>query len=177
MAHSVLVPIADGIEEIETINIVDVLRRANITVTLASIKPNGEKQITAAHGLMLTADTHFDNIATQHFDCIALPGGLPGAANLRDYPPLIQKLKAQLNQNDWIAAICAAPALVLATHGLLANKAATCYPGCEDQLPDTSRAQEAVVIDGNCITAQGPAKAFNDIVIFQLAGNRKPSSR
>ena len=91
---------------------------------------------------------------------IVLPGGLPGAEHLRDCPILIDLLQEQCKAGRLVAAICASPAVVLAPHGLLKGKKATCYPGFDSQLPDPSKAHERVVRDGNCITSQGPGTAL-----------------
>ena len=159
MLKKILVPIADGVEDIETVTIIDVLRRANAKVIVASIKPN-TLTITAARQTKIIADCLLDDCRNAAFDLIALPGGLPGAEHLRDHPLLIELLREQNQQGKLYAAICASPAIVLASHGLLSNKTATCYPGLVHHLPDQRRASDIVVVDRNCITSQGPATAM-----------------
>lgn len=171
MAKHVLVPIADGSEEIEATTIIDVLRRAKIEVTVASVG-NG-LQVTASRGVKIVADKHIAECTGQTYDCIVLPGGLPGAEHLRDCEPLIAMLKAQKDAGGLYAAICASPAVALAPHGLLDGKTATGFPSTQDKLPRAST--ERVVADGNCITSQGPGTAMEFAVelVGQLLGAEK----
>lgn len=164
MAISALVAIADGSEEMEAIIAVDVLRRAGINVTLASINPDSTL-IRASRGVAIVADTTIDQIVSDHFDLIVLPGGMPGAANLRDSKELIALLRNQMKEQRWIGAICAAPAVVLQLHGMLASEGralkATCHPSFQSTLdPRHCRPFDSVVIDGNIVTSQGPGTAF-----------------
>ena len=156
MSKTVLVPIADGTEELEAISIIDVLRRAGADVTVASV---GEISITASRGTRITADKLILQCTDQVYDLIALPGGIPGAENLRDCQPLIKMLKAQKNRNGYFAAICAAPAVVLAHHGLLGDLAATCHPAYARGIRNQSRMESRVVVDGNCVTSRGAGTA------------------
>jgi 4-methyl-5(b-hydroxyethyl)-thiazole monophosphate biosynthesis len=155
MSKKVLVAIADGIEELEAVTIIDVLRRAKADVTVASV---GSKKITASRGVKLEADALISECADNIYDLIALPGGMPGAENLRDSNELTKILKAQAQSPRYYAAICASPAVVLQHHGLLLNKKATCYPSMLSQL--TNVADGKVAVDGNCITSQGPGTAL-----------------
>lgn len=156
MNKKVLVAIADGIEELEAVSIIDVLRRAGSDVTVASV---GESlQITASRGVLLTADKLIGGCADQVYDLIALPGGMPGAENLRDCKILINMLKEQKKTGRYYAAICASPAVVFASFGLLNGFKATCYPALMKELP--LPVDEKIVVDGNCITSQGPATAL-----------------
>ena len=165
----VLVPIADGIEEIETMSIVDVLRRADAKVTLASITNN--LQITAAHGVKILADKLLTNCLDEAYDLIVLPGGMPGAEHLRDCAELITMLKQQQQTNRLYAAICASPALVLQHHGLLPGIHATCHPSMWDKLAIKDEAR--VVVDKNCITSQGPGTALEfAIKLVELLYNK-----
>ena len=156
MAQKVLIAIAEGTEELEAITIIDVLRRAGANVTVASA---GGLQVTTAHGVKLTADAQIADCTGREYDCIVLPGGMPGAEHLRDSKPLVELLKSQKQRGGWYAAICAAPAVVLAHHGLLGKKA-TCYPSFAERLPDQSMAHQRVVVDDRCITSQGPGTAL-----------------
>ena len=156
MSQKVLVPLADGAEELEAVTIIDVLRRAGARVTVAGI---GSREITGAHGIKFTADTPISDCLHETFDLIALPGGMPGAEHLRDSKELTQLLKAQTSAGRKVAAICAAPAVALAAHGLLGKKA-TCYPGFEGKLGDGVFSPERVVVDGSCITSKGPGTAL-----------------
>lgn len=157
MEKRVLVPVADGIEEMETVTIVDVLRRAGALVTVASV---GDLQITASRGIVLVADQCVEECVDIEFDLIALPGGMPGAENLRDSEPLKRLLLRQAEEKKLYAAICASPAVVLAHHGLLKSRFSTCHPGFTDRMePDRFRESE-VVVDENCITSRGPGTAL-----------------
>jgi 4-methyl-5(b-hydroxyethyl)-thiazole monophosphate biosynthesis len=157
MKKRILVPIADGTEEMEAVIIIDILRRAGAALTVASV---GELQVTASRGVNLVADTRIDACREQVFDLIVLPGGIPGAEHLRDSAPLIDLLRRQRTEERWIGAICAAPAVVLAHHGLLGPEKATGHPNFVDRLPDARLADQAVVVSGRCVTSQGAGTAM-----------------
>jgi 4-methyl-5(b-hydroxyethyl)-thiazole monophosphate biosynthesis len=174
----VLVPIANGSEEIETVSIIDTLRRAQIDVTVAKVSggPNDEQfdnklQIKASRGVFLVADTDIESVKDQQFDLIALPGGLPGAKAFAQCDTLIEMLKQQKQRsNVFTTAICASPAVVFAPHGILDDvKYATCYPGLKDELEQTINKRQIntqvhndkVVRSGNVITSQGPGTAID----------------
>ena len=172
---SVLVPIADGTEEMEAITIIDCLRRAGIDVTVASVMDT--QQITAANGTRIVADCLIEDCASNSFDMITLPGGIPGANNLADSKTLALLLKDQAQSERWVTAICASPAVVLGAQGLTADKSATCYPGFESGLVEggASVQEDKVVVDGKLITSRGPATAlpFALELIAQLCGTEK----
>jgi len=155
--RKVLVPIADGTEEIEAVCIIDVLRRAGADVTVASV---GNLQITASRGVKLVADCKIADCRDDDFDLIALPGGIPGAEHLRDSQPLVQLLRRHQAHGGWYGAICAAPAVVLSHHGLLGGRKVTGHPSFVAQLSDGIPMAERVVVDGNCVTSQGPGTAL-----------------
>jgi protein deglycase len=159
MKKSVLVPIATGIEEIEAVTIIDVLRRAGVEVVVASV---GDLQIVASRGVKIVADKLIAECANRIFDLIALPGGMPGAEYLRDSGELTAMLKAQHKAGRLYAAICASPAVVLQYHGLLEGRQATCYPSLAEKLTGSSKASLAarVIVDKNCITSGGPGTAM-----------------
>jgi len=157
MSKTALIPVADGTEEMEAVTLIDILRRAGTDVTVASVH---QAQIISSHGVKIVSDVLIQDCAGKTYDLIALPGGLPGAEHLRDCPILIDLLQEQSKAGRLYAAICASPAVVLAPHGLLKGKKATCYPGFDSQLPDRSKACERVVRDGHCITSQGPGTAL-----------------
>ncbi|MDH7599923.1 MAG: DJ-1/PfpI family protein [Sedimentisphaerales bacterium] len=158
MSKKVLVAIADGIEEIEAVCIIDTLRRAQVQVTVASA---GNLQVTASRGVKIVADTTIQASAGQVFDMIAIPGGMAGTEALARCDALTQMLKAQAQAGRWIAAICAAPAVVLQPLGLLKGIKATCYPSLQDRLVDAYVSREPVVVDKNIVTGQGPALAID----------------
>lgn len=170
MTYTALVPIAESSEELEAIAIIDLLRRAGVEVTVASIHDHAT--ITASRKTRITADALLADCVDQPWDLIALPGGMPGAQNLSDCGLLIRRLKRQRDDDKLYAAICAAPQVVLAAHGLLEGRAATGHKAFREGLPDLSRVDERVVVDQNCITSQGPGTAveFALDLIEQLCG-------
>ena len=123
MAHiNVLVPLAQGCEELEAITITDLLTRAGFNVVTAGLD---EKPVVASRGITLIPYTTMDKVMEESFDIMVLPGGLPGADHLRDHPLVQEKLKKMAAERKLIGAICAAPK-ALAQAGLLDNKKATC---------------------------------------------------
>lgn len=176
MTKRALIVIANGVEDIETVAQIDVLRRAAIDVTVVSIEPTQE--IVAARGTRIVADCLFEDCAAQSYDLISLPGGLPGAERLRDYPPLIERLQQQKASGGLFGAICASPVYVLQTHGLLEGHQATCFPALRDKLPDPAPLDQKVVVSGNCITSQGPATAIDyALVLVEQLLDRKTRDR
>ncbi|MDT8447763.1 MAG: DJ-1/PfpI family protein [bacterium] len=157
MSKRVLVPVADGIEELETVSITNPLVRAGAEVVVASVERN--KQIRAARGLVIVADALLSDLAGQEWDLVVLPGGMPGAATLAASSELTDLLRHQQKSGKWYGALCASPALALTQAGVLEGKRATCYPSFANQL-GVERSEEKVVIDGNCITSQGPGTAL-----------------
>lgn len=153
----VLMVMAHGSESLESVTVMNVLRRVGLEVQTASIEP-GEKTVRASRGIELSCDHAYADVAGLGFAMIVLPGGEAGARRLAQTPALIDQLKAQRQAHRWTAAICAAPALVLSPHGLLDGKQATCFPAFRDQL--LHFVDRPVVVDGHCVTAQGPASAI-----------------
>lgn len=151
--------LAQGFEEIEALTAVDVLRRADIPVKTVSITES--LQVTGAHGITVKADVLYDNTLFDSPAWLILPGGLPGADNLYNFAPLQGLLENQVkSRNGRIAAICAAPAVVLGQLGLLKGYRATCYPGFEEKLLGATYEDSPVVIDGKFVTGNGPASAL-----------------
>jgi 4-methyl-5(b-hydroxyethyl)-thiazole monophosphate biosynthesis len=173
MNKTALIPIAEGSEEIELVTIVDVLRRAGVEVTVASANSGEKLQICASRGTHIVADAMLDDCANKHYDLIAVPGGLPGSEHLAKHAVLDVLLRDQAAQEKLFAGICAAPALVLATKGLLLDKAVTCHPSFQKSLEAKEVDGAArVVVDGNCITSQGPGTALDFALelVEQLCG-------
>ncbi|MFN2284011.1 MAG: DJ-1 family glyoxalase III [Anaerolineae bacterium] len=177
MSKTVLVPIANGTEEIEAVCIIDTLRRAGAEVTVASVEAT--LQVTASRGTKLVADALIADCASAIYECIAIPGGMPGAEHLRDSEVLTALLKQQHDAGRLYSAICAAPVVVLQYHGLLAGRAATCHPSFVSQLENPVHVEERVVVDdtvtGRCITSRGPGTAieFALALIETLYGEEK----
>ncbi len=155
----VLVPLAQGCEEVEAVTIIDLLRRAGIEVVSAGLDA---QPVTASRGVRLIPDTTLDDALKQEFDMLVLPGGMPGAANLKDDLRIIALLQKMAREDKYLCAICAAP-IVLAAAGLLDGKAATSYPGFVDKmnLPGTTYRHDPVVRDGKTITSRGPGTAMD----------------
>jgi protein deglycase len=170
MNKNVLVPVANGTEELEAVAIIDVLRRAGAHVTVASV--SGSRQITASRGVVMLADTLLDDCLDQDYDLVVLPGGIPGAEHLRDSADLTALLKRQHETNRLYAAICASPAVVLEHHGLLEGRRATAHPYIVGELTNQDSATQNVVVDGNCVTSQGAGTAveFTLVLVEQLFG-------
>lgn len=153
----VLIPIANGSEEMEAVILIDTLRRAEWDVTVAGLTTG---TIVASRGVKLVPDTTWDQINPDDFDMLLLPGGFGGTEALMKHEGVQQALRDFDAKGKWIGAICAA-ALALNEAGILAGRRFTCYPGVEEKLPSNIRpSDEIVVVDGHLITSQGPGTAF-----------------
>lgn len=175
MTPKVLVPVADGTEDLEAVAIIDVLRRAGADVTIASV--SGALFVRCSQGIRIEADCLIEECMDKEYDLVALPGGIPGVENLRDSEELIRILKNQNSLGKLYGAICASPAVVLQPHGLLEDKIATCHPGFADQLKYRDASRSKVISDGNCITSRGAGTAvdFALALVERLFGSRKLS--
>lgn len=153
-----LVFLATGFEEIETVTVVDVLRRAGVDVTVAGLTPN---VVEGAHGIKIVPDKSIDDVKVEDFDAFVVPGGNPGYKNLRKDQRVINIIKKAFNSNKLVAAICAGPT-VLSDAGILEGKACTIYPGMDEELEagGGKPKHDIVVVDGNIITSRGPATAL-----------------
>ncbi|MCX7023754.1 MAG: DJ-1/PfpI family protein [Spirochaetes bacterium] len=169
MAKTACVLVANGCEEVEAVTPIDYLRRAGVEVTVAGV---GERDIAGARGVMMTADTVVDELDGD-FDCIVIPGGGKGSANIAADPAAKALIIRHFRAGKLIAAICAAPAVVLGQAcGLLDGKRFTCFPGLESQVKTGTFSAERVVVDGNLITsrAAGCAGEFAIAVARCLVG-------
>jgi len=174
---SVIIPIANGCEELEAVTIIDILRRADINVTTASLDSGDQVHpVTASRGVVIIPDMTLDEAIKQSYDMVVLPGGLPGADFLDEDQRIHHLLKTMADENKYTAAICAAPK-ILAHANLLEGKSATSYPGFLDKmdLAGTQIKAEAVVCDDKVITSQGPATAiaFALTLVETLVGREK----
>jgi protein deglycase len=169
---NVLVAVAEGSEELETVCIVDVLRRARANTILASV---GKVEVNGSKGIKLIADRQLSACMNETYDLVALPGGMPGAEHLRDSSELIEVLRRQRAEGRLYAAICAAPAVALYPHGLLEGRRATCHPNYAHLPTNVELLDAAVVVDGNCITSRGAGTAveFSLTLVEQLYGKEK----
>jgi len=166
----VLVPLADGCEELEAVTIIDILRRAGIEVIAAGLQAGIVK---ASRGTQLMPDMTLDAALAHEFDMVVLPGGMPGAKHLKEDARILNLLKKMAGEGKYTAAICAAPT-VLAEAGLLKGKKATSYPGFLDKMavPGMQYLTEPVVRDGKVLTSRGPGTAmdFALALIEELSG-------
>lgn len=167
----VLVPLADGCEEIEAVTIIDLLRRADIEVVTAGLNTGTVK---ASRGVQLVPDVTLDEALQSDYDMVVLPGGMPGAAKLKADARIIELLQKTAAAGHYTAAICAAP-MVLAEAGVLKGKQATSYPGFLNASPGVSLSTAAVVQDGKVLTSRGPGTAmeFALALVEVLAGPEK----
>ncbi|MFT5050827.1 MAG: 4-methyl-5(b-hydroxyethyl)-thiazole monophosphate biosynthesis [Chlamydiales bacterium] len=157
MTTKVLVPLAEGFEEIETVTIVDVLRRADLQVTLAGL---GSGPILGSRGMRLHADVAWAAIDPAAFDAIVLPGGMGGTLNMIATESVLQAVRDFFEAGKLTAAICAAP-MVLSAAGIVGEQPITAHPGVHDRLAGTQLQPRArVVRSGNLLTSQGPGTAM-----------------
>ncbi|KFG62290.1 DJ-1 family protein [Toxoplasma gondii TgCatPRC2] len=158
MAVKVLVPVAHDSEEIEAVSIIDTLRRAGAEVVVASVEDT--ELVRMSRGVCVKADKLISAVENETYDCIAIPGGMPGAERCRDSAALTAMLKTHKAQGKLIAAICASPAVVLQTHGLLQGEKAVAYPCFMDQFPADMRGEGRVCVSNKIVTSVGPSSAI-----------------
>lgn len=151
--------IADGTEEVECLAVLDILKRAGVEVILVAAKDN--TKIVSSHQIRIEADGIAAETDFSDGDAIFVPGGMPGSEHLSDCAPLIAALHQADRENRRIAAICAAPAVVLGRHGFLKGRTATCFPGFENQLNGGAYTSQGVITDGNITTARGVGFAID----------------
>ena len=168
---SVLVLFAPGSEELETVTVVNILRRGGISVTLAGLEVGA---LRGSRGIVLMPDTTLDDALKHGYDMVVLPGGQPGTDNLKADVRVLKLMQKMSQQGKYVTAICAAPS-VLASAGLLDGKQATCFPGALDAFPQVMQRPSAVVEDGKLITSRGPGTAMDFALklVERLAGKEK----
>jgi len=172
MSKTVLIPLAPGFEEIEAVTLIDVLRRAGVHVTICSLGDGLAQSVTGAHGIEISTDASLGEMRVGDLLSIVLPGGLPGATNLREDSMLRGLLQAVHKDGGLVAAICAAP-IVLGSAGLLEGLQATCYPGFEKDLGAAEVLSDAPVVrSGRVWTSRGPGTAleFGLALVAEFAG-------
>lgn len=169
--------LAPGFEEIEALATVDAMRRAGMKVVEVAVADT--KNVTGATGQTVVADSLITEIDPTDAEWIIIPGGQPGADNLHASPTVNEIIKNQFDRGGRIAAICAGPAVVVAPTGILKGKKATCYPGLGDMIESGggTYVKEAVVVDGNIITSEGPGTTlkFAKAIICASEGEQKAS--
>lgn len=170
---NVIVFLADGFEEVEALTVVDYLRRIkDMTVDTVSITES--LQVLGVHNIEVKADKTINQLgAISLYDGLVIPGGMPGASNLRDHKQVINIIREMDVRGKLLAAICAGP-IVLEKAKVIDDKQVTSYPGFGADLPDSIYKEDDVVCDGNIITARGPAKAedFAIEIVRYLAGDK-----
>lgn len=149
--------LADGFEDIEALAVVDILRRGGVEVQTVSITDGLE--VKSAHGVTVKADTLLKEVLSDKAECLVFPGGMPGAENLGNCKPLIEWMQTHYEAEGLVAAICAAPALVLGHLKTGRRPKMTGYPGFEQYLTEADVLTEGVVVDGRIITGKGPGFA------------------
>jgi len=176
MSLSVFVILAEGFEEIEAIIPIDVLRRAGLNVTTIGLSG---QTVTGSHGIVLLADRTWNEVVTLTPEVLFLPGGIPGSSHLGEHSGLKEMAKRVADSNHWLAAICAAPALTLASWGLLSGREATCYPGYESHFPpDVKYQRTSVVVDGRIITACGAGVTMEfSLQLVKLLVNQEAANK
>ncbi|HSA07591.1 MAG TPA: DJ-1/PfpI family protein [Candidatus Gastranaerophilales bacterium] len=153
----ILIILADGFEEAEAVITIDVLRRMNFKVCIASLNQNLET--TSSHKIKIIADKKLTDCKNDKFKAVVLPGGMPGASNLKNSKDVIDVIKKTYAEGGFVCAICAAP-IVLSHAGILDNIKFTAYPGF-DEFFKTPPLLDMVVKDKNVITGKGPGAAFD----------------
>ena len=153
----ILVLLANGCEEVEALAVVDLLKRAEISVCMASI--TGDKKIVGSHGITFWADHLLQDVLNKEYAGVFLPGGMPGAEKLGNDPNVLMQLRKMNQKELLISAICAAP-VVLEKAGILSGKRVTCYPGFEQRFQDGTVVDANVVKDGHVITGRSVGAAF-----------------
>lgn len=177
MSASVLVCLAPGSEEIEAVTAIDLLVRAGIDVTTASVAGDGNLEIRCSRGVRILADVTLVEVADDDFDVIVLPGGLGGATCFNESPLLVEKVRQMHISGKIVAAICAAPALVLEYHDLFPVGNMTGFPGLRDKIDPNKWSDRRVIFDPrvNLLTSQGPGTSmeFALKIIDLLLGKTK----
>ncbi|MGP1450341.1 MAG: DJ-1 family glyoxalase III [Wolinella sp.] len=171
MQKVVVVPLANGFEDIEAISVIDILRRAGVRVVVAGL--NSTELVESQGGIYIRPDTKMELIKSQNIDGIVLPGGWNGTLALASHDLVQMMIRDLHTRQRLVAAICAAP-LALSKAGILECKY-TCYPSIEEQIHSGVYTKESVVVSGNIITSRGPATAllFSFAIVEWLFGKEK----
>ncbi len=171
----IAVHLATGFEEVEAITVIDVLRRAGLSVTIVSMTE--DLIIEGSHSIAVRADQFFREVDYRNIDMIILPGGTPGANNLDKHEGLKNKIMEFSRQNKMLGAICAGP-MVLGHLNLLNGKMAVCYPGFEKELFGATIKKEPAVNDGNIVTGKGVGAALSfALKIVEILENREKADK
>lgn len=165
----VIIFLADGFELVEALTPLDMLKRAGSDVKTVSI--NDSLEVRSSCSVTVKADMTINDLENEDIEMIVLPGGMPGAENLRNNKTVCSLVKGAFERNLPIGAICAAP-YILGELGLLENKKVTCFPGFEQYLHGAVLSKNNTVSDGNIITAAGMGAAlpFSYELVSSLKG-------
>ena len=153
----VIICMANGTEEIEALTVVDLLRRAQVSVAMYSV--HGEDYVVGSHDIKIAMDNSYDEIDWERARMLVLPGGMPGTNHFLASKELAERIRSFHEQGKYIAAICAAPS-VLGQCGILQGRRATCYPCFSEKLIGAKYEESSVVCDGNIITSRGLGTAI-----------------
>lgn len=179
MSVLALVCLAPGSEETEAVTTIDILVRAGINVTTTSVASDGALEIVCSRGVRLLADTRLVDVADQKFDVVVLPGGIKGAECFRDSPLLVATVEQTHKEGRLVAAICAAPALVLEHHKLFPVGNMTGFPALKDKIDSTKWMDQRVVYDRrvNLVTSQGPGTSIDFALKIVFTARTRKSRR
>ncbi len=171
MEKSVLIPLADGFEEIEAVTVIDVLRRAGARVVTAGLS---KRNIHGSHGIHIVADSVIEDELPHDWDMIVLPGDSEGVNNLAQHSPLMEKIKTQLSADRHLAAICAAPGL-LVSNDIMGDKSYTMHPAVRHIPHLSGYKNRSTATDGQLITGRsaGAAMDFAFLLVKTLYGPEK----
>ena len=176
MTKQALVFLSNGCEETEAVTTIDLLTRAGINVTYASITE--DRLVECSRGVTILAQKVFSEVSNVDFDVIILPGGLKGAENFRDSPQLIKKLKQSHQAGNLIAAICATPAMVLQHHNLFPNAYMTGYPTTKDTIKNWKSDRVYFDAQNRVITSQGPGTSIDfALKIIEILLDKKAAAQ
>ncbi len=166
--------LAPGFEEIEALATVDILRRAGLSVVVASTT---EGPVTGRCGVRVLADTTLDDVLGQEFRMVVLPGGAKGTENLREDPRVVELVRTHAASRRYIAAICAAPT-VLKEAGIVSGRRITSHPTVREELGEAILCDDRVCVDGNIITSQGPGTAIEfAFTLAELLAGKETAER
>ena len=161
--------LAEGFEEVEAVTPIDYLRRAGVDVKVLGVTG---KAVSGARGIKIESDLGMEGFS-KDYDCVVVPGGGRGADNIAASPSAVYLIKRHFAAGKLVAAICAAPAVVLhGACGILQGRRFTCFPGLEAKVSGAAFSPERVVVDGNLITsrAAGTSGEFAFAVVRELLG-------
>ena len=168
----VYVLLAEGFEEVEALTPVDLLRRAGVEAKLVGVTG---ALVHGSHGIGVETDLPIDQVDWAQADMVVLPGGMPGTTNLYADKRVTDAVRACYDAGKYVAAICAAPSVILGGMGLLKGRKATCYPGMEDGMKGATSLERTCVVDGHIITACGVGGAldFGCALVSALCGEEQ----